>query len=819
MRSLKIPATSMIVVAATLTTSAMMSGECVAGDDQTAIARDRFILPTLLQSPRLHEELKTDAAQRNRIAPIVSALLSDREVKSLRRKLSEAGSAWQDYPYSQEKLSRLKELGEKLTGNQEALRQLAADKLATILSAEQMVRLSEISVQFAIVSSEYFPRDYSQQRYGDFYRALGVSAEQRAKLAMIPNPPLCLPPFRWSREYLDYWIVSSRKILTDEQSRRVQQWMGKPFDLWGLRNSLPTFFYLELESDATSQEAAAEKGRAVADHGMLLNGSFEERKSGAPPKNVETIKAGRDELAGWEVIENSVDWIGPQRWVAPRGKHCLDLDGGIRQTIRTVTGASYKVRFDLAGNPEIEPTIQMLRVFVDDRPHEFTFDSTGKSTHDLGWRTESIVFTANNEHTTLTFFNARPNVHSVGVALDNVVVRRIGKPVTEIEARRRYLQRQVVGLLIEADGLRKAGRIEDARQHEEKSNYRRRQLKDLPENNLSPVPEKRRQPTTKPDRNGGKATVLPALPGPWGETVKGLRCRIAELSLSKQRFTVEIQNQSDETLTVAAAPTTGYAESLLLEWAFFDPGEEPKWEQVLVPQSEPPPTNDVKLAPGKSLFQSSGIVRTSPGSRLKARYARFLETGPLVVVAKAPVEGNGNAAKPRSEPSWSDEVGGLRMRLHLDKKSFAVGEDIPAIVMLKNVRDKPVDYCEHYLPTHDAYPMISFLVVDPAGRQVLVEKAVLASNEWPVLKRHVLEPGATVRQAVKLNSFGLVGGLGPSVFDRPGEYSVRCIYDRAPAVDLYGLVTEEELANFKAPKIILQAPPVTLRIEPESASE
>ncbi|UCG48813.1 MAG: leucine-rich repeat domain-containing protein [Phycisphaerales bacterium] len=192
---------------------------------------------------------------------------------------------------------------------------------------------------------------------------------------------------------------------------------------------------------------------ALDDKGLqvLVNGSFEERKRGLPPKHIETLEPGRDDITGWEILEmplglvsrgqitagqsgagiapprKTVDWKGPTRWKASDGEHCLDLDGGIRQTVRTVKGKCYEVLFDLAGNPELGPGIRRLCVLVDGRRHDFAFETTGKSRDNLGWITKRVVFTANRDRTKLSFINPTPNIHSAGVALDNVRLRLLEK--------------------------------------------------------------------------------------------------------------------------------------------------------------------------------------------------------------------------------------------------------------------------------------------------------------------------------------------------------------------------------------------------------
>ena len=56
------------------------------------------------------------------------------------------------------------------------------------------------------------------------------------------------------------------------------------------------------------------------------NGSFEIRKSGEPNSYIDTLTPDREDLVGWRVTGRSIDWVGPTRWKATHGEHCLDLD-------------------------------------------------------------------------------------------------------------------------------------------------------------------------------------------------------------------------------------------------------------------------------------------------------------------------------------------------------------------------------------------------------------------------------------------------------------------------------------------------------------
>jgi WD40 repeat protein len=182
---------------------------------------------------------------------------------------------------------------------------------------------------------------------------------------------------------------------------------------------------------------------------LVINGSFEQRTEGEPSSDCEILVPGSETLVGWQCtlvypfgprdidpVYRPVEWIGDRRWRASHGQQCLDLDGKIGQELPTTPGAAYRVRFDMAGNPESGPRRQHLRVTIDEHSFDFEFDSRGTSTQYLGWKTKEISFIAKGDKTILAFTNVKPNKESAGVALDHVVVqqldradRRPGEPV------------------------------------------------------------------------------------------------------------------------------------------------------------------------------------------------------------------------------------------------------------------------------------------------------------------------------------------------------------------------------------------------------
>ncbi|HSX35451.1 MAG TPA: choice-of-anchor C family protein [Patescibacteria group bacterium] len=153
----------------------------------------------------------------------------------------------------------------------------------------------------------------------------------------------------------------------------------------------------------------------------VTNGSFE---TGTDPGVFSTLLAGNTtDLPGWTVASGSVDYIGSY-WTASDGARSLDMSGfnagAVSQTFPTVVGHTYTVAFDMAGNPAGPPAVKTLAVDVGGAPTNYTFDTTGQSLTDMGWKTQTYSFTATGISTTLTFASQDNTFY--GPALDNVVV-------------------------------------------------------------------------------------------------------------------------------------------------------------------------------------------------------------------------------------------------------------------------------------------------------------------------------------------------------------------------------------------------------------
>lgn len=101
---------------------------------------------------------------------------------------------------------------------------------------------------------------------------------------------------------------------------------------------------------------------------LITNGSFEQGY--LPGGRDYTVYAPNSTtITGWTVSDGSVDYIG-WYWQAAEGNRSLDLSGfslgTIYQDFPTTPGTEYFVRFALAGNPDLQPRITTVRVWVDD---------------------------------------------------------------------------------------------------------------------------------------------------------------------------------------------------------------------------------------------------------------------------------------------------------------------------------------------------------------------------------------------------------------------------------------------------------------------
>jgi hypothetical protein len=175
---------------------------------------------------------------------------------------------------------------------------------------------------------------------------------------------------------------------------------------------------------ATSAEAAPN---------ILGNPSFE-----APllPANSFHVFPASSFIGAWQVgSTGNVDVINGALLEAAKGKQSIDLSGttygGVCQTVVLAAGQAYKLSLSLAGNPfsggSFGPAIKRLGITLAhnttvDVSGLYTFDVTGHTQADPGWKKVKIVFRAlvtDNYQLCLR----SGTVGTAGPVVDNVVLK------------------------------------------------------------------------------------------------------------------------------------------------------------------------------------------------------------------------------------------------------------------------------------------------------------------------------------------------------------------------------------------------------------
>lgn len=169
----------------------------------------------------------------------------------------------------------------------------------------------------------------------------------------------------------------------------------------------------------------------------ITNGSFEQSNdnfTGTFETLNFNVPVQATNIIGWTVTNGSVDYINSY-WQPAQGSYSLDMSGNgpgtISQTLNGLTsGQSYKVSFDLAGNPDGgQGTKQLTVAAVGSQNYFFTVTGSDSKTS-MGWALESFVFTAAGPTALLSFASDVSSPY--GPALDNVSISETPLPATWI---------------------------------------------------------------------------------------------------------------------------------------------------------------------------------------------------------------------------------------------------------------------------------------------------------------------------------------------------------------------------------------------------
>ncbi len=149
---------------------------------------------------------------------------------------------------------------------------------------------------------------------------------------------------------------------------------------------------------------------------LITNGSFEQ---GPAAVSFATFSAGSTAITGWTIASGSVDHINSY-WNASAGNRSIDMNGNgpatLSQTINTIAGRSYTLRFDVSGNPDTT-TLRSMNYSAGSLTGSY---STLAVNRPLVWVPVSATFVASSPNTLVSF--AATSAGPWGVALDNVSV-------------------------------------------------------------------------------------------------------------------------------------------------------------------------------------------------------------------------------------------------------------------------------------------------------------------------------------------------------------------------------------------------------------
>lgn len=159
---------------------------------------------------------------------------------------------------------------------------------------------------------------------------------------------------------------------------------------------------------------------------LIVNGSFED---GPDVEVYVALDEKSTAVKGWTVTRGQIDYC-VSHWKAADGKRSLDLHGspgfgGMKQTINTEKGKTYRVAFMMAGNPGVATKLMSLSLFANKATKKFEFDCTGKTLEDMGWAKQTWDFKADADETVIEIATAMKVDEFGGPALDNVSVKRL----------------------------------------------------------------------------------------------------------------------------------------------------------------------------------------------------------------------------------------------------------------------------------------------------------------------------------------------------------------------------------------------------------
>jgi len=141
-------------------------------------------------------------------------------------------------------------------------------------------------------------------------------------------------------------------------------------------------------------------------------------------------------IPGWTVAIGSVDLITGYWQAPPGGGHSVDLDGNgagdIHTSFTTLIGKTYRVDFELSGNPDSGAPLKRVAVSAGADSGIYSFDTSamGNTKPNMMWTGQTLLFTATGTTTILDFQSLDAPTSAYGPAIGNVAVNGVPEPAT-----------------------------------------------------------------------------------------------------------------------------------------------------------------------------------------------------------------------------------------------------------------------------------------------------------------------------------------------------------------------------------------------------
>jgi choice-of-anchor C domain-containing protein len=167
------------------------------------------------------------------------------------------------------------------------------------------------------------------------------------------------------------------------------------------------------QGESSAPEELSTQAQAL---NVVTNGSFEQQSIGF--SNFLNLSAGNTQLTGWTVT-GGIKHMHSRYKATANGMQCIDLNGSygagaISQTVPTVPGSGYTVRFAISNSPNCATTWRYGTL-------TFGTQSVSLSNASGAWQYRSYVFNATSSSTVIKLESTSTGVNC-GLTIDDLTI-------------------------------------------------------------------------------------------------------------------------------------------------------------------------------------------------------------------------------------------------------------------------------------------------------------------------------------------------------------------------------------------------------------